>query len=240
MGGEDPPQTPPHDAGGPICHPHQPFTLYSTIFEFPALFAYSAWGISTHPRHTKILFSPFPPRQNPCHAIPATPKSFSCRPHYTITLYSIKFEFPALFAYIAWGVSTLPRHAKIRFCPSRHAKTLVTPSPPCQNPVLAIPTILVHCTVLSLNFPPFFRQTLADRADSGDKRQDIWSDHTLKVSARSGQGARTSSISNRRTDRRTDGRTDRRTACETPLCGCLNDDHVNSIPPPPSLRSGGG
>ena len=133
-GGGSPPN-PPHDAGEPICHPHHTFTLYSTIFEFPAHFAYSAWGISTHPRHTKILFSPFPPRQNTCHAIPATPKSYSCHPHYTIALYSIKFEFPALFAYSAWAVSTLPRHAKILF----------SPFPPRQNTCHAIPATAKSC-----------------------------------------------------------------------------------------------
>ena len=150
-----------------------------------------------HPSHpAKTLVMPSPPRQNPILAIPITPL------HCTV----LNLNFPP-FLHTVPGLSLLfPGTPKSCFRPSRHAKTLVMPSPPRQNPVFAIPTRLLHCTVLSLNFPPFFCQTLADRADSGDKRQDIWSDHTLKVSARSGQGAGTSSISNRRTDRRTDGR----------------------------------
>ena len=154
--GEDAPKPPPpRDAGGPICHPHHTFNLYSTTFEFPALFAFGAWGISTHHCHTKILFSPFPPRQNPCHAIPATPKSFSCRPHYTITLYSIKFEFPALFAHIAWGVSTLPRHAKIRFLPFPPRQNTCHAIPAAPKSYSCFPITPVHCIVSNLNFPPF-------------------------------------------------------------------------------------
>ena len=99
---------------------------------------------------------------------------------------------------LVFALPATPKHLSRH---PRHAKILFLPSPPGYY-------TLLHCTVLSLNFPPFFCQTLADRADSGDKRQDIRSDHTLKVSARSGQGARTSSISNRRTDGRTDGMRD--------------------------------
>ena len=80
-----------------------------------------------------------------------------------------------------------------------------------QNPVFAIHTRPLYSTLLSLNFPPFFHQTLADRADSGDKRQDIWSNDTLKVSARSGQGAGTSLHCNIWKEGWTDGRRDGQT-----------------------------
>ena len=167
-------------------------------------------------RHSKTLVTPSPPCLNPILAIPTAPVYCTTR----------NLNFPPFLHTVPGASLLIPGTPKSCFCPSRHAKTLVTPSPPRQNTVLAIPTTPVHCTVLSLNFPPFFRQTLTDRADSGDKRQDIWSDHTLKVSARSGQGAGTSLISNRWTDGQTDGQT----ACETPH-SILEMGHSPSIQP---------
>ena len=81
-------------------------TLYTKEFEFPALFTPHALAVSRHPCHAKTLFSPSPPRQNTFRAIPDTPKHYSR--HSQNTLYTEKFEFPALFSAVHWPIGPVP------------------------------------------------------------------------------------------------------------------------------------
>ena len=90
-------------------HPCDAKTLYTEEFEFPALFAPHALAVSRHPCHAKTLFLPSPPRQNTFIAIPDTSKHYSRHSQdANKTLYTYKFEFPALFSALPWPTEPVP------------------------------------------------------------------------------------------------------------------------------------
>ena len=145
------------------------FTKIQNLNFLPFFLGHS-WVVSHHPRHAKILFWPSQRRQNPILTIPATPKSLRHQKHYILrNLNFLPFSRPYL-EWLGWclkmpevvtksrkihavEISAQPAQRGQRYSHFTKMQNLnfppfislsllgsFTPSPPRQNPFLAIPT----------------------------------------------------------------------------------------------------